>query len=127
MQMRELLGIQQQVAAEKLGITQQAISKLEQKEEVDDKTLDKVAQAMGITSGAIKNLDENATVYNIVTNHGAANDDAVINNHGYNYQCTFNPLDKYVEAVKKNEELYQELLKSEREKVAMLEKLLGEK
>ena len=122
MQMRELLGIRQETVAEKLGITQQAISKLEQKEDVDDQTLDKVAEAMGINAESIKNLDDKATVYNIVTNHGSATGLA---NHNYN--CTFNPLDKYIEAVEKNEKLYEQLLKSEREKVAMLEKLLDKK
>ena len=124
MQMRELLGIRQEILGEKIGITQQAVSRLEQKEEVDDEMLDKVAEAMGVNTEAIKNLDENATVYNIVTNHGAVNDGAIIGNHGYNYQCTFNPLDKYVEAVEKNEKLYQELLKEKNDKIAMLEKLL---
>ena len=39
---------------------------------------------------------------------------------GFNYQCTFNPLDKVME-------LYERLLASEKEKVEMLEKLAGEK
>lgn len=125
MQMRELLGIRQEAVAEQLGITQQAISKLEQKEEVDEETLDKVAKAIGVTPEAIKNLDDEATVYNIVHNSSFTGSGSSVS--GKNYNCSFNPLDKYVEAVEKNEKLYEALLKSEREKVAMLEKLLDRK
>ena len=125
MQMRELLGIRQEAVAEQLGITQQAISKLEQKEEVDEETLDKVAKAIGVTPEAIKNLDDEATVYNIVHNSSFTGSGSSVS--GKNYNCSFNPLDKYVEAVEKNEKLYEALLKSEREKVAILEKLLDKK
>ena len=48
-------------------------------------------------------------------------------NYSFNNYCTFNPLEKYVETVEKNEKLYEALLKSEREKIALLEKILGEK
>lgn len=126
MRMRELLGVRQEAVAEKLGISQQAVSKIEQKEHVDDVMLDRVAKALGVNTEAIKNLDEQATVFNVVqnnydsaTNHGAIN--------GQNYQCTFNPFDKWVEALAENKKLYEELLKSEREKVALLQKLLDEK
>ena len=125
MQMRELLGITQETVAEKIGVSQQSVSKSEQNENVDDATLERVAKALGVNSEAIKNLDEEAKVYNIVTNHGSVNDGSVIGSHGYqNYQCTFNPLDKWAEAIEKNEKLYEALLKSEREKVEMLQKLL---
>ncbi|MCG8321123.1 MAG: helix-turn-helix transcriptional regulator [Cytophagales bacterium] len=124
MQMRELLGIRQEAVAEKLGISQQAVSKIEQKEHVDDVMLDRVAKALGVNAEAIKNLDEKATVFNVVQNNyeGATNHGAV-----QNYQCTFNLLDKWVEAMEENKKLYEELLKSEREKVTMLQKLLEER
>ena len=123
MQMRELLGIRQEAVAEQLGITQQAISKLEQKEEVDDETLDKVAKAIGVTPDAIKNLDDEATVYNIVHNSSFTGSGSSVS--GRNYNCSFNPLDKYVEAVEKNEKLYEALLKSERGKGSHAGKAFG--
>lgn len=43
------------------------------------------------------------------------------------YHCNFNPIEKWAEAIDKIEKLHEELLKSEREKVAMLQKLLEEK
>lgn len=57
-------------------------------------------------------------------------------NHGPNgaYQCTFNPSDEYRNEVQENKrlaeenkKLYESLLKAEREKTALLERLLNEK
>jgi hypothetical protein len=42
------------------GISQQAVSALEQKEELDRKTLEKVAKALKVTSEAIKILVKKA-------------------------------------------------------------------
>lgn len=47
--MREMLGIKQDVVADKLGLSQQKISKIEQSETVDDDTLEMVATALGVT------------------------------------------------------------------------------
>ena len=44
---RKILGIKQEAPAMDLGISQQAISALEQKEALDRDTLDKVAKAEG--------------------------------------------------------------------------------
>jgi len=43
------------------------------------------------------------------------------------YNCHFNPIDKWVEAMEENKKLYEALLKSEREKIALLEKVLAGK
>ena len=118
--MREMLGIKQDVVADKLGLSQQKISKIEQSETVDDETLEKMAEALGVTKEAIQSFDEESVVYNIVTtNNGSIN--------GRNFHCDFNPIDKWVEAIDKIEKLHEELLKSEREKVAILQKMLDEK
>ncbi len=119
--MREILGIKQDVVADKLGISQSKVSYIEQSEEVDDTMLEEIAGVLGVKPEAIKNFEEESVVYNIQNNY-----DGATNNQGpyYQYQCTFNPVDKLMEAIDKNEKLYEELLKSEREKVALLEKLL---
>ena len=126
--MREILGVKQEVLADKLGYTQQKVSYIEQSEEVDDKALSEIAEALGVNPEAIKNFDEESVIYNIQNNYEGAE----TTNHGTvgsnnNYNCTFNPIDKWVEAIEENKKLYEELLKSEREKVAMLEKLLDKK
>ena len=129
LQMRELLGFTQESVAEKLGISQQAVSKIEQNETIDAAMLDRVAKALGVTAESIKNLEEGATVYNIVQNNydSSTNQGAFTGAGVHNHQCTFNPLDKYIEAVDKIEKLYEKLLKSEQEKVALLKEQLGKK
>ena len=93
-------------------MTQQTISKLEQKEVIDDDVLDKVAKAMKVPVEAIKNLNDEATTNYI--NAFNENQGQLFYN---NTNCTFNPIDKVVE-------LYERLLTAEQEKVSMLEKLL---
>lgn len=118
---REMLGVKQDLLADKLGISQQAVSKIEQSEHVEDATLERVAQALGIQSEAIKNFtEENAlnfinTFRDNSTNHGPLN----------NYFCTFNPVERWLEAIDENKKLYEALLKSEREKIVLLERMLN--
>jgi transcriptional regulator with XRE-family HTH domain len=110
---REMLGIKQEVLAADLGQdwTQKKVSLLEQKETIELEILDQVAKILKVSPEAIRNFSEEAA------NHffNTFNDQS-----GFNYQCTFNPLDKVVE-------LYERLLASEREKVVILEKFAGEK
>lgn len=119
--MREMLGIKQDVVADKLGVSQQTVSKIEQSDQVDDAMLEKMANALGVSSDSIKNFNEEA-IFNQINN--TLNDSSTLSQ---NYQCTFNPIEKWVEAMEENKKLYEELLKSEREKVAMLQKLLEER
>jgi transcriptional regulator with XRE-family HTH domain len=111
--LREMLGVKQEHIASELNMTQQAVSKLEQKEEIEEDVLAKVAKALNVPTDAIKNLSDEAT-FNIIANSYHDQSSAVI------YQCNFNPMDKVVE-------LYERLLAAEKDKVAMLEKLLEEK
>lgn len=129
---REMLGIKQDVVADKLGFSQQKISKIEQSETVNDDTLEKVANALGVSVEAIKNFNEQAIFNNINTFH----DSSSLNDHSalFNYQCNFNPIDKLIGSMEENKrlqeenkKLYEELLKSEREKVAILKEQLGKK
>lgn len=106
---REMLGIKQDALAIDLGLTQQAVSLLEQRETLDAPTLDKVAKALGVTANAIKNFNEDATMSNISCNF---NDNAIA--------FQFNPIDKIVE-------LYERLLKAEKEKNDLLDKLIKQK
>lgn len=128
---RETLGIKQQTLADDLGDdwSQKKVSQLEDKEVIDEPLLAKVAKAMNIPVEAIRAYNENAHIYNIQNNYEGSNSNATnVGPVGYmNYQCTFNPLDKLMEAIDKNEALYERLLQSEKEKVALLQKLLDEK
>jgi transcriptional regulator with XRE-family HTH domain len=98
---RELKGIKQEALAIDLGVSQQTVSNIEKSEKIEDEVLEKVSRSLGVSSHAIKNFSE----------------DAIINyfhdQSYFNYQCTFNPLDKVIE-------LYERLLQAEREKVELL-------
>jgi transcriptional regulator with XRE-family HTH domain len=111
--LREIFGIKQEFIAAELDTTQQFISKLEQKEVIDDETLEKVAKAMKLPVEAIKNLNDEAT-FKCIANNYHDNSSSVASEN--NYSCTFNPLDKVVE-------LYERLLAEKEEKVALLEKM----
>ena len=113
---RELKGMKQEALADQLGVTQQMVSKIEQSENIEDEKLDEIAQAIGVTPEAIKKFDEDAAV-NIITN---AFHDNSVSNGIIVYNPTFNPIDKIMEQASKIETLYQELLKSERDKITVL-------
>ena len=112
---RELKGMKQETLAHLLGVSQQAVSKLEQSEHVDEDRLTEVGKVLGLSTEAIKNFNEDAIINvigNTVTNH----DNASV----FNYFPTFNPFEKIVE-------LYEALLKSEREKIELMETVMKEK
>ena len=98
---RELKGMKQETLAAAMGVTQQAISKLEQSEEIDDERLSFVAEKLGVSVEAIKSFNEDAVFSNI---SNTFHDHAML----INYQ--FNPVEKYVEMVERNRDLYDRLL-----------------
>ena len=112
---REMLGIKQETLAYELGEdwTQKKISLLEQKEIIENDLLEQVARVLKVPVEAIRNFDEQVAI-NIISN--TFHDNAI----NMNYQCTFNPLEKYIEALNENKKLYERLLESEKEKVEIL-------
>jgi transcriptional regulator with XRE-family HTH domain len=122
---REILQVKQSALASELGgdWNQKKISQLEDKESIEPDLLDEIAQALKVPVEAIKNFDEQAAV-NIVSNTFTDFKDNSIANANY---CTFNPLDKLMEALEDNKKLYERLLQAEKEKVELLERLLKEK
>lgn len=116
---REILGVKQDALAIELGLSQQAISSLEQKEAIDKDMLVKIAKVLKVSPEAIKDFNEENTIHIIQNNYEGSNPNASNIGPAYymNYQCTYNPFDKVVE-------LYEALLKSEREKIVLLEKML---
>src|SRR5690554_5259673 len=55
---RSLLGMTQADLGQQLGITKQAVSKMEQSEQINNKRLNQVAKALGVSVKAIKNFNE---------------------------------------------------------------------
>lgn len=128
---REMMGLKQEALADKLGgdWTQKKISYVETREVIEPDLLEQLALALKVPAESIKNFDEEMATFYIQNNYEGSNAHAntVQQNSPHYHECTFNPLDKYVETVEKNEKLYEALLKSEREKIALLEKVLNER
>jgi len=120
--LRKMRDMKQEALAEALGISRQSVSRIEQSDEVDDEKLQQIAKALGVTVDTIKNFNEEATINYIQYNYEGSNKDAgnvstgnlSIDNQTFN----FNPIEKIVE-------LYDKLLESEKEKVALLQSLLN--
>jgi len=123
---REMLGLKQEALADRIGgdWTQKKVSNIETSEEIEPQVLQQIADALKVPAEAILNFDEEKAIYNIQNNYEGS---TLNNSSNQNYQCTFNPLDKYDQLVEENKKLYEALLKAEREKVALLERLLNER
>lgn len=108
---RRLVGITQKELADRLQVTKQAVSKLEQTENIDDERLSKVALALGVSLEGLKNLNtENVLYYTnnfyencgvSATNGGLLATGRIENNNHFSME----------QAMK----LFEELLKMERE------------
>lgn len=105
---RELRGMKQEALAQELGISQQAISKLEQSEKIEEEVLDKIAKALGVTAEGLKHFTEDSVFNNINNFH----DNSIQNN--------FNPIEKVIQLYDEKIALLERLLASEREKVEIL-------
>ncbi|WP_276802420.1 helix-turn-helix domain-containing protein [Odoribacter laneus] len=112
---RDILGVKQEALAAELDMTQQAFSNLEQKEQINEKTLNKVAAVLQIPVEALKNMTDEAAV-NIVANTFNSHDTST----SISYYPIFNPIDKVVE-------LYERMLKAEQEKISLLQEALRDK
>lgn len=113
---RELRGMKQEALAAELGISQQAVSKIEQSADVEDVALNKIASALGITSEAIRSFTEES----IFNYFNTFNDNSGAGAWSSNGTFNFNPIDKLVKVFEENKKLYEQLLASEREKIELL-------
>ncbi|MCD8031359.1 MAG: helix-turn-helix transcriptional regulator [Bacteroides sp.] len=104
----EWRGINQDVLAEQIGVSQTTLSSYEKRDKLEQDILDKIAKTLEIPVEALTELEQAATI-NIVN--------AYDNSGSINYSPTFNPIDKIVE-------LYDKLLQAEKDKVEMLQEVL---
>lgn len=123
---REILQVKQETLANELGISQQSVSLLETKDTIDPETLEQIAKTLKVPVEAIKNFDEEAAIYNIQNNYEGSNASASHINTNNNY-CTINYADRWIEAMDEIKRLNAALVREKDEKIALLEKMLGEK
>jgi transcriptional regulator with XRE-family HTH domain len=109
---RKLRGMTQEEVASSLGISKQAFSKIEQSETIEEGRLIQISSILGVTLDGLKKFNDENVLNNTNNFYEAVNNSSV--NNGY--ECTTvinNPVEKIIE-------LYESLLKSEREKVEIL-------
>ena len=106
---RMYFGVKQEALAADLGITQQEVSKIEQQEEIEEEMLSQIANVLGVSSEVIRDFDVERAIYNINNSYS----DATITEGSTAVVLQINPIEKIVE-------LYERLLKSEREKIELL-------
>jgi transcriptional regulator with XRE-family HTH domain len=119
---REILGIKQDALALDLGLSQQAVSALEQKEALDKDMLEKIAKVLKVSPEAIKNYDHESAINNIQNNYEGSVVSSQIN-YQFNSSLT-EALADNKKLAEENKQLYQALLKEKDEKIALLERML---
>ena len=113
---RRLRGMTQSELANTLGVTRQAVSKMEQTEKMDEERVEEIASALGVTVEGLKKYNEETVLY--CTNNFNENCHVSASNIGpINSVENLNhfPLEKIVE-------FYEKQLKKEREKFESLKK-----
>ena len=103
--------------------TQKKISQLEAKATIDADVLEEVAKALRVSVEDIKEYAEEGVVNNVWNNY----DSSTNSMQGPFQGCHFNPLDKLLESHNDVKRLYDALLKEKDEKIALLNRMLGEK
>lgn len=116
---RILKGIKQETLASGLGLSQSAVSRLEQSAEIDRDKLERIAELLEVTPEMIENFNEDAAI-NIIAN--------TVNNHDQSamifYNPMFNPIEKLLELFEANKSLYERMLETERSKNKLLEEMV---
>jgi len=113
---RELRGMKQTTMAIELGIAQQNVSKLENRDEIGDKLLEKVAKILGVRPEGIRNFKE-GDLQEIITCMKTKEEKEML----INYSPPFDPMEKIVDLYNEKVELLERLVKSEQEKVEILQ------
>jgi transcriptional regulator with XRE-family HTH domain len=108
---RVYLGVKQDALADELGITQQEVSKIEKQEFIDERMLLNIADALCISPEVIRNFDLERAIKNICNSDYEA---TVLGRKSENED------ELQLKMVEKIFELYERLLKSEREKIELL-------
>lgn len=113
---RKLRGITQSELGERLGgITKQAISKLEQSENISDDKLKEIANALEVTFEGLKSFSEEKVLYNTINFY--ENSGVSASSINANVENINNPLKETIEVFEKQlEKLREEFVKVLKEK-----------
>jgi transcriptional regulator with XRE-family HTH domain len=92
---RKLRGMTQEDVATGLGISKQALSKLEQSETIDEDRLNQIASILGVTLEGLQKFNDESVLNNTNNFYEAVNNSSVNNA----YECTTvinNPVEKII-------------------------------
>lgn len=113
---RDMLCIKQQTLAKKMGVSQQTISNIENKADIDKKTLEKIAIALEVPVALIENLNLDEVIYNIQNNYDTEN--------AYQMKSqsnnTTNSLDILKYTIQQHQKLYEKMLQEKVEEIRAL-------
>lgn len=115
---REWRGINQDVLAEMIGVSQATLSGYEKKDKLEQDVLEKLAKALDIPVEAITELEVGTSI-NIYS--GTWQDNAITN------QYTFNPIEKIVELYDDKIALYERMLKDKEQAIDLIHEVLKER
>jgi transcriptional regulator with XRE-family HTH domain len=113
----DLKGIKQEVFAEKMGVSQTAISKLLSTPKIDDERLKEVADKLGVSVEAIKRFDADAVMLFIE------------NINSYDHSTgSIARIDIYnIHPIEEVTKLYERMLKEKNDEIEKLRQELGKK
>ncbi|MCM0718791.1 helix-turn-helix domain-containing protein [Parabacteroides sp. W1-Q-101] len=126
---RRYEGMKQITLANELGVSQQFVSQLEQQKVIGKDYMEKIASILKVAPEVIENMEE--TPISVVIENNNFENGSINSGIGYagefNDQKIIHPVEKIIELSKENASLYERMMANEKEKVALLEKLLNEK
>ena len=105
---RKLRGWTQSDLGERLHITKQAVSKLEQAENITDEKLREVADALGVTFEGLRDFSEEKVLYN--TNNFFENSNVSATNIAANIETINNPLKETIDMFERQIEIIRKEL-----------------
>ena len=118
---REWRNINQDVLAERIGVSQTTLSGYEKKEKLEQEILDKIALALDIPVEAITEMEEGSAI-NIISS--TLNDSAIAS---IMHQPTFNPIDKVIELYNEKNALYERMLKEKDSVIELLQEIVKDR
>ena len=85
---------------------------------MDASVIEKVSKILGVSEEVIKNFNDEVAIHVFSNNY---------HDHAASIQYNFNPIDKWLETIEENRQLYERLIQAEKEKNEILQQLLAKK
>ncbi|PXV61028.1 helix-turn-helix protein [Dysgonomonas alginatilytica] len=124
--LRESKGISQHGLEPLVNLSQQTISRYEDKRVIDEEMLQRFAKALEVPVETLKNMEEDACFNYYIEN----NTFSEFSDHAYAVAGThnnYNPVEEIIKLCNEKVELYERMLANEKEKISLLEKMLMDK